>query len=126
DRLQGAGVRRVLDGQDVEGGVDVVERRRGGAGEVIGVGVAHDVGRLAEVGVAGAVGQGEVHDGVGRRVAGVDVDAEVLAGVADHAEPVDRGVEVDGELRAAEGERGAGLGGRPGERVDDVNAPGAA
>src|SRR6185436_15891942 len=88
----------------------------GGAGEVVGIGGGDDVAG----GVEGGVGGGE------RAVVGIETKA--LLGVADEADAVGDGVEVGAEGGAVEEERAGGsdLGRDAGERVEGVNAAGAA
>ena len=89
--------RRLLH-HDVEHGVNVEQRRRRRAGDVVDIGGADDVGLLARVGVAGGVGKRSI----GHRSAGVRIDAQVLARVADDSNAVCLRVEVDAELAAFE------------------------
>ena len=92
DRVEHAVVRRRLLDQRADRGVDVVERGFLGALHRVGVGAGDDVRLLALV----HVGVGELVRAVLRDLAVVDVDAEVGAVVAHHAQPVGHRVEVDG------------------------------
>src|SRR5262249_50025625 len=103
--------------------VDVVQLRRGGAGEVVGVRGAdhHRRGAIGRVGRS--VGQGGVSAGHG---GGTRVDAEVLPGVAGDAQQVGHRVEVHAEGGAGQREGGgAALGRHAGGGVDRVEPAGA-
>src|SRR5690606_6373682 len=92
--VEGPIVRRVLGGQDVEAGVEVVEQGGRRADEVVRVGGGDDVWVRSRVRVSARVGE----VGVSYDRTRVGVDAEVLVAVTDDAESVDRGVEVDAEI----------------------------
>src|SRR5205085_11660237 len=126
DRVERAVVRRVLDNEPVETVINIVERRRGRAGEVVGVGRAGDVRRLALVWIAGSKTERAV--GAYHR-ARVRVEAQVLTRVADEPDTINRRVEINAELCAAKGRRercAADLRGRARLRVDRIEAARAA
>src|SRR5262249_36520652 len=80
--------------EGVVGEVVAVGRGGGGAEEVVAVAQADDGDGAAEVGVAGGVGQRRV-GGATYDLAGVGVEAEVLAVVAGDADDVGDGVQVE-------------------------------
>src|SRR5262249_21865338 len=112
--------------EHVAGGVDAIERRRGGAGSVIRVANLDDAAGRVQGRVrlnAGRIGVA-VDDGTGVRV-----DAHVLAGVADDANAVGDRVEGEAERGAVQwhGERaGADQRGGAAGRIDDVEPVGTA
>lgn len=104
---EGAGVGRGLEGDAVVDRVDVEQGGGGGRVDVVvGVGGSGDAERGR--GRCGRVGEGAVDGGGAWCGRVVDVVAQVLAGVADDAQAVGGGVEVDAEVltRQCDGELG--------------------
>jgi hypothetical protein len=81
-----------LDHQGIETGVDVVQHRRSGAGEIIGVGGADNVWICARVRVASRVGEARVLLG---DCAIIRVKPDVSVCIARHAKEISGGIEIE-------------------------------
>ena len=120
-RAERAVVRGRLRSDLVERGIKVEQRgRRAEIQVVVRVGRADD----PQGGRRWNVGQRPIDE---RGAARVDIVPEVLAGVADDAEPIGRGVEVHAERGAVERHRqGAHQRARRGHRIECIDASGVA